>query len=306
MKRVFILVLFLSIFSSCDKEDLPDVDFVPIANAGNSQSIQLPVSTVTLTGSGSSQNGKIVGYLWSLVSGPNVPVIVSPSSATTIVNSMVAGTYIFQFVVIDSIGLTGVDTTSVIVKPAPMQTLNLQPASNHVNELNFALKGTLNASAHDIDLDAGAWTWGGETLLIRGAFKFDLSSIPSTATIISARLSLYSNPTPINGNLTNANSGSNNAMYIRRVTSPWDGTTATWQTQPSTTSTDQILIPHTSLPTLDLIDIDVKNMVTSMVSTSNYGFMMSLQNEQPYTIRQFASSNHSNAAKRPKLVVVYQ
>src|SRR5215213_821866 len=100
--RGFRTLLFTLSFVAfaCQKEDLPDVDFVPVANAGNSQSIQLPVSATTLTGSGSSQNGKIVGYLWSLVSGPNVPVIASPSSPATAVNSMVAGTYVFQFAVI--------------------------------------------------------------------------------------------------------------------------------------------------------------------------------------------------------------
>ena len=54
----------------------------PIANAGNSQTIQLPVlvNPVTLNGSGTTTNGSIVSYSWSPVSGPNVPTITSPSS----------------------------------------------------------------------------------------------------------------------------------------------------------------------------------------------------------------------------------
>ena len=304
--KISALSTLFFLFFGCQKENEELTLNIPEANAGIYQTIQLPTSNVTLNGSGVSKNGKIVGYLWSLVSGPTVPAIASPSSPSTAVSALVAGTYIFQFAVIDSVGLTGVDTTSVIVKPAAIQTLSLQPATNHVNELNFALWGTQNASAHDIDIDAGAWTWNGLPLLIRGAFKFDLSGIPANASILSAKLSLYSNPTPINGDLINANSGSNNAMYIRRITSSWNGTTATWQTQPSTETANQILIPHTASPSLDLVDIDVKEMVTTMHQTANYGFMITLQNEQAFTIRQFASSNHTNAAKRPKLVVTYQ
>lgn len=304
--RVTLLAFIVSFFIGCQKETTEQTPNAPVANAGNSLNIQLPVNSITLVGSGTTQNGSITGYLWSLTSGPNVPIIVSPSSATTVVNNLIAGTYIFQLMVIDNAGLTGVDTSKIIVLPALQQTLTLQPGNNNSNELNFAVIGTTNVSAHDIDLDAAAWTSGGSPFFIRGAFKFDLSVIPSSATIISAKLSLYSNPTPINGDLSNANSGTNNSMYIRQITSAWNGNTATWQTQPSTTSNNQISIPHTASSTLDLIDVDVTNLISAMHPSNNNGFMIMLQNEVAYNIRQFCSSNHSVATKRPKLVVVYQ
>ena len=310
--------LFLSIFSAllltgCKKDNDPaDVDVTdvdpkpPVAEAGNSQTIQLPVNTVTLTGNGTTTNGKIIGYLWSLVSGPNIPDFTSPSSATTDVHGWIAGTYHFQFMVVDSAGLTGVDTTSVIVNPAVQQTIVLQPSNIASDEANIAIIGGANATSHDKDVDAGAWTDNGAPLFIRGSFKFDLSGIPANATIISAKLSLYSIHDPTNGDLVNANSGTNNAMYIRRIISNWDGNTVTWQTQPATTTTDQLLIPHTNQPFLDLIDLDVKTMIDAMRTNGNYGFMLTLQNEVTYTIRQFCSSFHSDATKHPKLVIVYQ
>lgn len=279
----------------------------PVSNAGPSRSVYLPVNTTTLNGSGLSQNGPIVGYLWSMISGPNVPVIQSPGSAVTGVSNLVQGTYKFQLMVIDSAGYTGVDTASVNVygvTPPPVQTLTLQPGSNS-NELNFAVNGTSNVSVQDIDLDAGAWTSSGNPFYLRGAMKFDLSPIPATATILSATLSIYSNPTPINGDQINANSGTNNSMWIRRLNSAFTSST-TWAGQPTTETSTQVLIPHTALTTLDLPTIDVKNIVVSMMANGNYGFMMGLQNETPYNIRQFASSRNTNATKRPKLVVVYQ
>jgi hypothetical protein len=299
----FALISF--IFTGCQKDD--DIDpKPPVADAGNSQTIQLPASSFTLTGSGTTTNGNITGYLWSLVSGPNSPVITQPSSASTSISNIMAGTYIFQFLVVDGAGLTAVDTTSVIVKPSPQQIITLQPSNNAANEANIAVIGSQNATSHDKDLDAAAWTINGSPVYIRGSFKFDLSGIPVNATIISAKLSLYSIPDPTNGDLVNANSGTNNAMYIRRIITSWDGNTVTWQTQPATTTADQISIPHTNQAFLDLIDLDVKSLVDAMRTNGNYGFMMSLQNETIYNIRQFCSSFHSNAAKHPKLIIVYQ
>ena len=313
-KLTAILVLSIVFFGSCQNETAQIINAInkpsPKANAGPSRTVFLPVNTATLNGSGTSQNGPIVGYLWSLVSGPNLPNISTPSSPATSITNLIAGNYLFQFAIMDSAGLTGIDTASILVIPAtppppPVQlTLSLQPANNPL-ELNFAVNGNNNVSAQDIDLDAEAWTAGGNPFFIRGAFKFDLSSIPATATIVSAKLSLYSNPTPINGDQVNANSGSNNSMWIRRLTSPFTST-STWGSQPATETTTQILIPHTGSSVLDLVDVDVKNIVVSMHSNGNNGFMIGLQNEVPFNVRQFASSRNNSTTKRPKLVVVYQ
>ena len=94
---IFISVLF---FSSCQNEAGQIIyaasKSAPIANAGPSRTVFLPVNSTSLIGSGSSQNGRIVGYLWSLISGPNLPIILSPSSPTTVISNLVAGNYIFS------------------------------------------------------------------------------------------------------------------------------------------------------------------------------------------------------------------
>ena len=312
-KSIFILLVSSLLFSACQKEVLSNAIITnlsaPVADAGPSQTISLPASSASLRGTGTSQNGPIVGYLWSLISGPNVPLIHSPSSPTTAVSGMIQGYYRFQFIVIDSAGLTGVDTTSirVLANQNPTQTLTLQPGNN-TNEatLSWTNSGTITGSNFNLqELLAMAWTTGGELLVGRGLFKFDMSAIPTNATIVSAKLSLYSTPNPLNGNQVDANYGNNNAMFIERVTSTWNST-LNWPNQPFGDNATQVSIPQTNLSTFDLIDVDVTNLVTPMISGVNNGFKIRLQNEAYYNLRNFCSSKHAVTGKRPKLVITYQ
>jgi hypothetical protein len=66
----------------------------PTANAGANQTIALPASSATLNGSGST--GVITSYAWTLISGPNTPTITTPSTVTTTVTGLIAGTYVFR------------------------------------------------------------------------------------------------------------------------------------------------------------------------------------------------------------------
>ena len=275
----------------------------PVANAGADQTVHLPETFFVLSGSGTTEKGTVTNYNWTQVSGPNTSAINNATSASTSVTAFVAGTYSFELQVTNSFGLSAKDT--VIINVIGTQTLTLQPSNILSDEANISIIGTGNATSHDKDLDAGAWTFNGITGYIRGAFKFDLSGIPPNATIASAKLTLYSIHDPTNGDLVNANSGSDNSMFIRRITSSWNGNTVTWQTQPTTTTTDQILVPHTNQAFLDLTDLDVTSMIDAMRTSGDYGFMLTLQNEVIYTIRQFCSPTHADASKHPKLVIEY-
>jgi hypothetical protein len=302
--RLLSILLFLFLVG-CEKDEDIILNVVPTADAGTPKAITLPTNTVTLTGTGTDSDGTIVAYVWSQVSGPASTVIVNPGSPSTAVNGFIQGTYLFQLGVTDNDGATGFDTVSVTVAQAPQQTLTLQPGNNPF-ERHLLGNATMDQSTHATELVAATWTYSGQTIYVRGAFGFDLSTIPSNSTIISARLTLYSNPTPQNGSLTVPNEGPANAMLIRRITNNWTPSSTYWLNQPPTTSTDQVVIPHTSLPSLDLVDVDVKNMVATMVASGNYGFMIQLQNEVIYNMRNFCSSTHAQSAKHPKLVVVYR
>jgi hypothetical protein len=98
----------------------PVVPGPPSANAGADQTITLPTSSVSLSGSGSETNGTIVSYAWTQVSGPSTATIGSAGSAATTVNGLVQGTYKFQLTVTDNSGVTATDVVLVTVNPAPI------------------------------------------------------------------------------------------------------------------------------------------------------------------------------------------
>ncbi len=80
--------------------------------------LTLPVDTVNLIGNGMDSDGVVSAYLWSQVSGPNESIIENPGASTTRVAFSKSGSYLFQLMVVDNSGATGLDTVSVLVKPS--------------------------------------------------------------------------------------------------------------------------------------------------------------------------------------------
>lgn len=305
MKSIITYGFLILILAACQKKDNIKFPQPPKADAGIDQNLAQPVTSFVLSGNATTTNGYVKGYLWSVISGPNNPSISSPSSKSTTISNVITGTYYFQFLIVDNAGLSDADTVKIIISNTTTNSITIQP-ENSSNERHLFGNNSIDESSFAPEIVAATWTSGSEVVYVRGLLKFDLSSIPSNAKIISAYLSLYSNPNSLNGNGVDANSGTDNSMLIRRVTNTWIGAETFWANQPSSTSTDQIIIPHTNQKTLDLINIDVKNLISSMKSSGNYGFLIRLQNEFIYNMRNFCSSRNSNTSKRPKLVVTYQ
>lgn len=306
-KYVFfaVLLLFISI-TACQKDSTSNQ--VPVANATSVSPITLPIDTIVLKGKGTAFNGKIVAYLWSQVSGPTATTIVNPGSDSTVVRGFKEGKYIFQFMVTDNLGATGVDTVLITVNPNPIKTIIFQPSRNP-NEKILVKLGSQDHSTVGIlnELLMDAWTVGSDAHFARSLLKFDLSSIPASATIQSAHLFIYSNTPPDNGNKVDANYGSDNSFLLQQISADWTPATTNWSSQPAVSATNQITIPSTSQSVLDL-DIDVTVMVGNMINTNkNYGFMLRLKNETAYTSRIFVGSyNATKMDKYPKLVITYK
>ena len=121
-----------------DDDDRTDTDSVrvtvatpePTADAGADQTILLPQTSTTLTGTGYDADGTIVGYLWTQISGPNVATLTNADTATVTVSDMYyEGEYIFELTVTDNDGLTGSDQVSVTLTNVPQNIALGKPAT---------------------------------------------------------------------------------------------------------------------------------------------------------------------------------
>lgn len=93
----------------------------PVVNAGADQTITLPASTVTLTGTAvASSPATITSATWALSSGPSgATVSISPNALVASVSGLtVAGNYVFTLTALDSTSLTSTSTTTITVNPA--------------------------------------------------------------------------------------------------------------------------------------------------------------------------------------------
>lgn len=184
--------------------------------------------------------------------------------------------------------------------------LFLQPdGSQGQDALITSYQPSSNFGSHP-EIDAMAWTNGGTPLTFRSLFRFDMSSIPSGSTIISATLNLYNSPGGGNNSGQHSSLSGSNEAVISRVTSPWDEYTVTWDNQPTVTS-DQAAIVQQSNNVYQDYSFDVTGMVADMrgPGNSNYGFMIQLVTEDYYRCLIFGSSDNTDPNNRPSLIIEY-
>ncbi len=97
--------------------DDPNQNHPPVARAGDNQTIILPVNSVLLNGSTSSDpDNNITAYQWTNITGPPSFVLASPTSVQTMASNLTEGIYIFQLQVTDATGLYSRDTMEVRVE----------------------------------------------------------------------------------------------------------------------------------------------------------------------------------------------
>jgi len=90
----------------------------PTVSAGSTQTIQLPISSVTLTGTATGNNGATISSTaWSEVSGPATAAIANAATLSTGVSGMTAaGTYVFQLKATDNNGNSSTATVVITVE----------------------------------------------------------------------------------------------------------------------------------------------------------------------------------------------
>jgi hypothetical protein len=153
---------------------------LPVANAGTDQTIQLPTSTVSLTGTGTDSDGTIASYSWTKLSGPAIGTMSTPSAASTNVTGLIQGVYVFTLTVTDNQGGKTSDNIQVTVTAAP--PANKPPVANAGTDFNITLpvnSVNLNASAStDPDGSITTYLW----TKLSGPAQFNLGNSGSAST----------------------------------------------------------------------------------------------------------------------------
>ena len=127
----------------------------PVANAGIDTLIFSPSNIANLTGIGTDADGTIISFAWAKISGPSSGSITTVNRATTALNSLVQGVYLFELTVTDNKGAIGKDTVQVTVNAALMANAgNDLSITLPVNFVNF----TGTATDSDGSISSYSWT----------------------------------------------------------------------------------------------------------------------------------------------------
>jgi hypothetical protein len=177
-------------------------DNVTVSNAGPTQT--QCGTTVTLAG-----NTPVIGTgLWTRLSGPNTPVITTPTSPTTTVTGMVVGTYVFRWTITNGACVSFSDVTITIVSGPTVA------AAGPAQSLCLATSTTLSGNTPLVGTGSWAFVSGPNTPtintptspttsvtgLIPGVYTFRwtisfANCTPSTSNVI---VTIYDNPTVSN------------------------------------------------------------------------------------------------------------
>ncbi|MBR4498711.1 MAG: DNRLRE domain-containing protein [Bacteroidales bacterium] len=207
---------------------------------------------------------------------------------------------------------------SIKYKTVPIRTMEAYPQK----DASLYISGRPDQSDYEYTywgdkeiLICHAWTNYGKTFNTRSLIDFDLSEIPSNATIIDAKLDLHS-PYPqtkelykhYSYNIMHDSGYKSNESFLCKVTEPWGENSVSWHSQPSYDTTQNVLLPQSSAHFQDYLNIDVTHLIQNMVSQpdSAFGLMMVLRNENKYARMSFASSDFPDITRHPHLIVNYK
>ncbi|MDP4129607.1 MAG: PKD domain-containing protein, partial [Bacteroidota bacterium] len=136
---------------------VPKANQTPLADAGRSDTLNLPTSNFLLDASGSSDpDGNISSYQWEEVNGPNTVTSTSMSSAKVNISDLQAGEYEFQVTVTDNQGATSTASMKLVVIQesgiADRLVLYPNPAHDVINgRITSSVRGTVRVNMYDMN-----------------------------------------------------------------------------------------------------------------------------------------------------------
>ncbi|MBK8339051.1 MAG: DNRLRE domain-containing protein [Flavobacteriales bacterium] len=189
--------------------------------------------------------------------------------------------------------------TSVLLSPTEDASLGYH---DNFNSANTNYNSTIHYSAF-----AQPGAQGGVNKA-RGAMDFDLTNIPAGSTILGAFLTLSGiGPFGSPGAVSTVGHVGPNECTLRRINSAWADNTVTWNSQPTSTTQNEVLLDPSTYATENYLNINVTTLVQDMIDdpANSHGFMLQLVNETTSRGLAFHSSLAPDADKRPVLLVIY-
>ncbi len=276
---------------------------VGVAVVGNGGTINLTTGTlaatttfnVLATGGGACASVQLNGTVTITVSGSiNAALAVAPQ--TTSVCGGSGGNFGFMLKLQDenfyrNMNFNSSDYSNAGLRPklditysipGPIvNSISLQPdAAAGKDAVLHGLASNANINyGNNVQFIASAWTFSSVPGVVRSVIQFDFTSIPSNATITSAKLSLYASDGSGGSPQHSTLSGPNDA-WLERVTSSWSESTVTWNTQPTTTTQNRVSLPSSISPTEDYLNIDVTTLVQDMTNTGSSSTSIDISNSE--------------------------
>lgn len=200
---------------------------------------------------------------------------------------------LFTFIFSTYVGFAQLQNSQLTLKPSATKGKD-----SHI----YSINPNFNYGNY-VNLLTNTWTNSGVLGNIRFFVEFDLSNLPANAIIDSAYLKLYYDSTNTINYQTHFGS---NDMEVKRVSSPWVENTVTWNNQPATSNVNMLVVPPFTSNTQNY-EINVSTLLNDMVSTTNHGFMVKMQDEiNYYKASIFASSDHPDTTLYPELMISYR
>lgn len=268
---------------------------LPTANAGADKTAG---SSVTLSGSGSDNNGSISSYAWTQSSGPSKATLSNASTRTATASGLKTGTYIFRLRVTDNGGDSDSDYIKVTVGSGsgtsddpvdPTPTTNAAPVANAGADKLITLPTSstyLYGNGTDSDGTIASYLWtkvsgpyailGNKTTktlkaygLTKGTYVFRLTVKDNDGATRSDDVTLTVNAPPV------ANAGANKTVYLPTSSTTIygngtdaDGTIASYQWT------------KVSGPSTTLSGSNTKTLKASALKAGSYKFRLTVKDNK--------------------------
>ncbi|XP_016428114.1 dyslexia-associated protein KIAA0319-like isoform X3 [Sinocyclocheilus rhinocerous] len=121
----------------------------PVAITGPDRQLLLPVNSITLNGSDSTDDQAVISYQWDMISGPPGLKIKDANKAVAIATGLRSGNYKFRLTVTDQQGETDSAVLTITIKEAKILPLVAHASGSHTLTLpsnSLVLRGSVSNS----------------------------------------------------------------------------------------------------------------------------------------------------------------